>query len=169
MPRFRKSRRNRGAVVVQNKEIVDAINLANVGNVVSNISLATTVNDYVGTVGTCPLGAAIKGFELQISYASSLVPARMDWYLIKNVGSQIVGPTPGQIGGNVARRWVIHEEKGLGVDKAQGNKKTTIHLNIPKRYWRMGEGDIWQLLFGTSLGAGDTYDLCLKAIYKWKI
>jgi len=167
--RRRGSRKLAGLVSISNKEIVDVVLLGVAGATVSTSTIATTVNDYVGTVGTCPLGAIIKGFELMVSYGVSTVPARFDWYLAKNVANSIGGnlPVPGASGGSSTRRFIIHEEKGLAPPTQDGNRLTKLHINIPKRYWRMGEADIWSLKSGSSTGG--TYDVCIKAIYKWKL
>lgn len=169
MSRRGRMRKLRSVVVVRNKEIVDAVSLAVTGTTVTTATIAAAVNDYVGTVGTCPLGATIKGFEIELSDIGSTGDARRDWYLWKSQGTvSSAGPTPGATGGSPFRRLIIHEEKGLGANDGIGNPlKRTVHINIPKRYWRMAEDDEWQIRYGTSLGAGDTYDLCIKAIYKW--
>lgn len=168
--RRRMSGKLRAVQVVRNKEILDAVSLGVAGNVVTSIDVASAVNDYTGTVGTAPLGSAIKGFEIQLSdVQNSGSQIRRDWFLVKNPGSQLAAiPTPGATGGSTARKFIVHEEKGLANnDGISGAIRQKLHINVPKRYWRMGEGDKWQLEYGTSGAAGDTYDLCVKVIYKW--
>lgn len=161
-------RKLRSVQVVRNKEVLDSVNLGVAGNTTTAVALATAVNDYAGVVGTCPLGCAIKGFEIELSDRQDLASsARRDWYINKNPGGAITFPAPGSTGGSPVRRYIIHEEKGLAADDNVGTIRQRIHINIPKRYWRMGEGDIWQLRYGTSGGAGEPYDLCIKCIYKW--
>ena len=84
MARRRALRKLRSVVVVRNKEIVDSVNLAVAGNVTTAVDLATAVNDYTGVVGTCPIGATIKGFEIQLSDNQDNAPVqRRDWILWK--------------------------------------------------------------------------------------
>ncbi len=154
-----------GLVSVQNKEIVDAVALVVAAGVNTDVVLATSVNDYTGTVGTCPLGALIKGMELMVSYSIAVAPNRFDWYLLKNnAGVYTPGqlPAAGATGGNALRKFIIHEEKGLAPDNADGRVLSKLHINIPKRYWRMGEADEWILRANSAA----SYDVCIKAIYK---
>ena len=64
MARFRQ----RLAVVRSNKEVVDGVFLKVTGGTVTNVTVAASINDYVGTVGTCPISAKIKGCFIEWSY-----------------------------------------------------------------------------------------------------
>ncbi len=161
--------RNRKAFALRpihtNKEIVDSVTLGVSGGINTTVALATAVNDYTGAVGTCPLGASIKAMNIQVTYQSNeATTGRLDWYLMKNPANQITQPIPGATGGDPARKFIFHEEKGINPDD-DGNAPTMNKgwISIPKRYQRMGEDDRIILRFGAS----DIHDVCIKAIYKW--
>ncbi len=130
---------------------------------------AAAINDYTGGIGTSPISAKIKAIWIDISYTSGTeVPARMDW-LIQKVPSGLSSQKviPGATGGDVNRKLVILERKGLNntVGTGTGNNPRAAAgwLMIPKRYQNMAEGDqIVLRLSGSTL-----YDVCCKIIYKW--
>jgi len=137
----------------------------------TDIDLATAVNDYIGTVGTCPLGATILGFYLETSMqVNDTILGRLDWFLCKRDGNRTVTsfPVPGATGGDILRKFIFHESKGIG----QGNSSAVIggqtsrmreFIKIPKKFRRMGEADRWTIRAGASID----YSFCLKCIYKW--
>ncbi len=168
MPRrFQTSKRP----IVSNKEIVDAVVVLVVGGVTTDIDIASAVNDYTGTVGTCPLGTSILGFYLETSTANSdSIINRIDWYLVKRPHGLATSfySVPGATGGSQRRSEIFHESKGLG----QGESVSTLggqtsrmreFIKVPRRFRRMGENDVWTI----RVGASTDYSFCLKAIYKW--
>ena len=93
--------------IVSNKEIIDGAFLIVAGGVTTDINLAISTNDYVGTVGTCPIGTSILGFYLEISSNNvDNIVGRTDWYLYKReYGLAVSGyPTPGATGGHDHRK-----------------------------------------------------------------
>ncbi len=147
-----------------NKEIVDSVTLGVSGGINTTVALATSVNDYTGTVGTCPIGSSIKAINLQVTYQSNeATTGRLDWYLMKNPANQITQPIPGATGGDPARKFVFHESKGINPDDDGGPTRDQGWISIPKRYTRMGEDDRILIRFGAS----DIHDVCIKAVYKW--
>jgi len=170
MPFRRRGQGSGKRPIVSNKEIVDAVFLSIVGGVTTDIDLATSVNDYDGTVGTCPLGCTILGFYLETSTGNqSSAPTRIDWYITKrDAGLGLSNwPVPGATGGNVRRKQIFHESKGLGQGIAAGVTGQTTRvrefIGIPKRFRRMGENDKWSIRVGSS----NDYNFCMKCIYKW--
>ena len=167
----RRNRRQSLIPVVSNKEIVDSTVLLASAAVTTDVDIATAVNGYVGTIGTCPLASAIKGFYLEISYnLNQNIVGAFDWFLAKRQMGQTaaVFPLPGSTGGNVFRKRIFHERKGV-LDGGNGSNiggqtsKSVEFIAIPKSFKKMSEGDIWFLRFrGTT-----NYSFCLKAIYKW--
>jgi len=156
--------------IVSNKEIVDGTFLIVAGGVTTDIALASTIQDYVGTVGTCPQGTRILGFYVDVSTNNvDNIIGRTDWYLCKVNGGQSITnfPTPGSSGGVFLRKWIFHEEKGIfqgAPTTAGGNaSRGRQFLRIPKGYMRMGEGDKWFIRVGSS----ENYSFCIKCIYKW--
>ena len=168
MARFRRGQAKRP--IVSNKEIVDAVVFIVAGGVTTDIDLATSVNDYTGTVGTVPIGANLLGFYLEISTSNvDNIVGRTDWYLVKRTSGIVATgfPTPGATGGSQFRKWIFHEEKGIGqgVPTTGGGQSTRKQqfIAIPKGKQRMGEADAWTIRVGSS----ENYSFCLKCIYKW--
>lgn len=169
-PRYR-----RGLTVLRsNKETIDGVFLKVTGSVVTNVIIAQAVNDYAGTVGTCPIGAKIKGCFIEWSYNNdSTLEGRMDWLFCKAPGSLILGdmPTPGATGGQVNRKFVFQERKGLqnpfntgsGFAVSSQIRGGMMFLKIPRRFQNMSEGD----LLGIKIQSSTDYNFCLKVIYKW--
>ncbi len=143
--------------------------------VITDIDIASAVNDYSGTVGTCPHSASIKGFYMEVS-ANNVdnIVGRTDWYLCKRESGRTASsfPTPGASGGDPLRKSIFHEEKGIfqGAETAEAVRggqsfRTKQFIAIPKGFRRMGEGDKWTIRVGSS----ENYSFCLKVIYKWYI
>ncbi len=140
--------------------------LAVAAGVTTVVAVATTVNDYIGTIGTCPIGSHIISINAQISYSISVPPNRVDWYMNKNPANQLTMPTPGATGGNANRKQIFHEEKGLGPDNLDAPPtKNTYQFLVPQIFQRMGEDDSIQFRINSS----GIYDACAKFIYKWKV
>ncbi len=162
----------RNIPIVSNKEVLDAVSLIVAGGVTTDIVVAEAINDYTGTVATCPTNCQIKGFYLETSYNNvDNIVGRLDWYLAKRPSQIAISlfPTPGNVGGNVSRKFVFHERKGIfnGTATTGGGQmsKAVEFIAIPKRFQKMSEGDEWFI----RVGASENYSFCLKAIYKWFI
>ena len=169
MPRFRQGGQAKRPIV-SNKEVVDTVVFIVAGGVTTDIDIASTVNDYVGSVGTIPHGSSILGFYLETSTSNvDNIVGRTDWYLCKRTSGVGVGsfPTPGATGGHAFRKWIFHESKGIGqgAPTTAGGQSIRMRefIKIPKRYRRMGEGDFWTIRVGSS----ENYSFCMKCIYKW--
>jgi len=168
MPRRRGGRLS---VVVSNKEVVDAATLLVVAGVTTDITVATAVNNYTGTVGTCPLGAKIRGFYLETSYnLSQNIVGRADWFICKPEGGRatVDFPIPGSTGGHQLRKRIFHERKGVldggpGTNIGGQTAKAVEFVAIPRFLQRMGENDKWVI----RVGASTAYSFCMKCIYKW--
>jgi len=158
-------------VIVSNKEIVDSVNLLVTAGVTTDIVIATAVNNYTGTVGTCPLGSKIRGFYLEASYnLAQVIVGKFDWYIAKLDSNRVFAdlPTPGATGGATLRKKIFHERKGVldgGTTSNAGGQssKSVEFVAIPKGFQRMGEEDRWVL----RVQGSTTYSFCLKCIYKW--
>ena len=110
MARFRRGQNLRP--IISNKEIVDSTLLGVAAATVSTVTVASTINDYVGTVGTCPLGSKIMSVYVFVQGLPTAGTANFDWFLMKSPGT--VGlPVPGAVGGSTSRKYVLHEEKGI--------------------------------------------------------
>ncbi len=168
MARFRQSGKQ---PIVSNKEVVDVVTLLVSAGVVTDIDIATQINDYAGTVGTVPLGAKILGFYLEASYVlSQNIVGRFDWLLTKRESNRAFSdmPVPGAVGGDKLRKKVFHERKGVldggpGTNIGGQTSKSVEFVKIPRGFQRMGELDKWSIRASGSTA----YSFCLKCIYKW--
>ncbi len=145
------------------KEIVDSTLLGVAAAQNSVVDVAQVVNDYTGTVGTVEVGTKISWIYLFVQIISATGTANVDFYVIKFPAGTTL-PTPGATGGNVARKYILHEEKGIPGNAADGAYPLTFKgvIKIPRGRQRMAEGDqISVVLRGT-----DIYNACVKCIYK---
>ncbi len=87
----------------------------------------------------------------------------MDWFLIKKPAG-VTNPTPGATGGTPARKYILHEEKGIPGNSSDGAYPATFKgvIRIPKGRQRIAEGDTIQV----ALRGADLHNACLKCIYK---
>ncbi len=160
--------------ITSNKEIIDVTSLTVAAGVTTDVVVALSVNDYLGTVGTCPLGATILGFYIEasvIDVSGSDLSHRIDWYIGKReelaIGSW---PVPGATGGSFLRSKIFHEEKGIlpssaVVGRGVQQVRTRTFVRVPKSKRRMGEAFSWFIRAGSS----GSYSVCFKIIYKWYI
>jgi len=162
------------AVVRSNKETIDGVFLKVTGAVITDVVVAKSVNDYIGTVGTMPIGSKVKGCFIEWSYnADSTLEGRMDWYFCKlPAGEAFVNmPIPGATGGNLRRKYIFQERKGLSNPFNTGSgfavssqiRGGIMFLKIPRRFQNMAEGDQLAIRIQSSVN----YNFCLKVIYKW--
>jgi len=158
--------------IVSNKEIVDSVSLLVPAGVTTDIDILTTVNNYVGTVGTVPLGAMVLGFYIETSTsATATATTQVDWFLVKRNAALGFGnfPAPGATGGNVRRKFIFHESKGLaqGISATTGGQTNRMRefIKIPKGFRRCGDVDTWSI----RVTSASVYNFCLKVIYKWYV
>lgn len=145
------------------KEVVDSTLLAVAAATNTAVVVASVVNDYVGTVGTVEVGTVIKSVYLFVQGLPTAGTANVDFYVIKKP-TGVVLPIAGAVGGNTARKYVLHEEKGIPGNASDGAYPLTFKgvIRIPRGRQRMGEGDTIQVV----LRGTDISNWCLKAIYK---
>ncbi len=149
--------------VRSNKETIDGVFLGVAAGVTTIVNVASQINDYIGTVGSCPIGASIKAFFIELSYSqTAAVETNFDWFIGKSPGDNLTLPVPGATGGTPNRKWLFHEGKGIAprsgnVTKMQG------WIKVPSKMTRMGEDDIFEI----HLRCAAAYNACLKVIYKW--
>ncbi len=159
--------------IVSNKEIVDAVVVLAAAATTTSIDVATAVNNYTGTIGTCPLGAKIIGFYLETSYnLAQVIVGRFDWYICKREAGRSGGdfPVPSLTGGHELRKRIYHERKGIldgGTTSNAGGQtsKNVEFIKISRGVQRMGENDVWTIF----IGASTTHSFCMKCIYKWYV
>ena len=152
-----------------NKEIVDVVNLVIAAGITTRINIVAAVNDYTGSVGTCPIGSKVKAVWLETSYTKAeSVIGRLDYLVMKIPGGTTIITTPGNTGGATFRKFIFLERKGLlsndGLAEQGGSPaRAAGWLMIPKRFQNMAEGDSLILDVGSSV----VYNFCAKIIYKW--
>ncbi len=153
--------------MASNKNVFDSTLLGVAAGVTSELTVAAAVNDYTGGAADVPIGARIKSVYLFVQIISTTGTSNADWYLMKRPGinSSVAPPTPGTIGGNKARKFVLHEEKGIPGNAGDGAYPLTFKgvIKIPKQYQRMGEDDDIMVV----LRSADISNACVKAIYRW--
>ncbi len=118
----------------------------------------------------CVHGSIIKSIwvALDVCGTGTLeVANNADIYLMKNPGASLTPPSPIAVGTSNEKKFVIKQWHAMIMSTGEGN--APIHwegwLKIPKRYWRMGTDDLWQIVsIGTS---GNTGLFSIQAIYKW--
>ncbi len=153
---------------------MDGVFLGVTGAVITDVTLALAVNDYGGTVGTMPIGSKVKAMFIEWSYNNaSTLEGRMDLYVAKQPASVGIGtfPIPGATGGQVNRKYIFLERKGLqnpfntgsGFAVSSQIRGGYTLLRIPRRYQNMAEGDAIIL----RIQGSTDYNFCLKVIYKW--
>ncbi len=164
MARFRSSIRPVKAV----KNIVDGTFLGVGATVQTIVNLVDTVNDYTGLTATVPIGSTVNGVYLFVQMIDSgSTVTNVDWYVYKRNGlaAAVTPVDPGSTGGNVIRKLILHEEKGIPGNALDGAYPLTFKgvIKIPRGMRRFGEGDQLKLVMrGTS-----AYNACVKCIYKF--
>ncbi len=147
------------------KNIVDATFLGVAAATNTEVQVAATVNDYTGAnPKDVPIGAKVSSIYLFVQMLPATGTANVDFYVMKRP-TGVGTPNPGATGGDNARRFILHEEKGIPGNAADGAYPLTFKgvIKIPRGRQRMAEGD--QILI-MARGA-DIYNMCLKCIYKF--
>ncbi len=149
--------------IVSSKEVVDATLLSVGAGVTSATSICTVVNDYVGTVGSVPVGAKVGSLFLFVQIIPTATTENVDWFISK-FPAGVTMPIPGVVGGTTARKYILHEEKGIPGNASDGAYPATFKgvIKIPRGRQRMAEGDLIQV---RTRGVG-VHNVCIKAIYK---
>ncbi len=164
MPRFNRGMALRPVNSVKN--IVDGVFLAVAAATVTIVVLANSVLAYAGGVTDAPVGAKISSLYLFVQMLPTAGTANVDWYIWKGAGN-LSGtmPVPGATGGDPNRKWILHEEKGIPGNAADGAYPLTFKgvIKIPRGRQRMAEGDTIQL----RLRGADIHNACIKSIYKF--
>ncbi len=146
-----------------NKEIIDGVFIGVAAGVVTALTWGLTINDYIGGVGSIPLGSKVNGVYFFINIQPQAAVGVINFYITK-FPSGAVPPIPGVTGGDVFRKFILHEEKGLPGVFNNGSPPFTFRgvVVIPKGRRRWAEGDLGRV----QLTCSTAYDACVKAIYK---
>ncbi len=162
MPRFQRGMSLRPINSVKN--ILDATSIGVAAAVNTGITLAQTVNDYTGGVVDVPIGAKVSSVYIFVQIIAQAAEGVMDFYIAKRPAGVIL-PTPGTTGGNQARKFILHEEKGIPGTFNNGASPLTFRgvIKIPRGRQRFAEGDDLTIQLRGSVA----YSLCIKCIYKF--
>ncbi len=162
MSRYRRSSNLRPINSVKN--IVDGTFLGVTAATSTFVTLGATVNTYGGGVTEVPIGAKVYSVYLFVQIISATGTANADFFITK-YPANVVLPVPGVTGGSPARKFILHEEKGLPGNAADGAYPLTFKgvIRIPKGRQRFAEGDTLQLIARSA----DVYNMCVKCIYKF--
>lgn len=146
------------------KNIVDSTLLAVAAGVTSVVTLAATINDYAGGVADVPIGAKVSSVYLFVQMLPTAGTSNIDWFVAK-FPTGVTFPVPGATGGHISRKYILHEEKGLPGNAADGAYPATFKgvIKIPRGRQRFGEGDFLQI----HLRGVDISNACIKCIYKF--
>ncbi len=148
------------------KNIVDGVFLGVTAGVVTGTIVADTINDYTGgNPKDVPIGAKVSSIFFSIDIQPQAVSANVDFYIAKFPAGLAALPVPGATGGDISRKYILHEEKGIPGAANNGSppKKFLGVIRIPKGKQRMGEGESIRV----QASCATAYDLCIKAIYKF--
>jgi len=146
------------------KNIIDGTFLGVGAAVTTVVTLGTSVVDYKGNTAEIPIGAKVSSFYLFVQVLPATGTANVDWFVTKfSTGTPM--PVPGATGASTARRYILHEEKGIPGNAADGAYPLTFKgvIKIPRGRQRFALGDFIQL----HIRGVDTYNACVKCIYKF--
>lgn len=147
------------------KNIVDSTNIGVAAGVATDVNLAVTVNDYTGAgVTEVPIGAKVRSIYLFFQIQPQAAQGQVDAFVIDRPQG-VTLPAAGGTGGSSARKFILHEEKGIPGTFNNGAPPLTYRgvIRIPRGRQRMAEGDAIIL----RLNCSTAYDCCVKAIYKF--
>ncbi len=153
------------------KHVVDVSATVAAGATLPSVIASATDTPTLGVTSSVETGAKINGFYIRVEVASNeaiSLGAIPNYYLYiaKNPAGEVALPVPNAVGGNDAKRWVIHQEMTMIENKGQGSNARTIFnavVVIPKGMRRMGPSDQW--LVTTLCPALDTA-ICIQCHYK---
>ncbi len=162
--------RNRGMRPVINsiKNVADIT--GSVGTSLNTTLIAKAVNSPVNTVTTdVRQGCVIKALWMSLDVcglAATGVLQTTGFYIIKNPGDNLTEPGVFSVGSSNEKKFVIKQWTAMTMRNQDGNPPFHWEgwIKIPKRYWRMGTDDTWQLAFQCSTAAGH---ISGQFIYKW--
>ncbi len=130
----------------------------------TTVNLAICVENPTGLVTDADVGSKIMSMYYFIQIQPQAVASNVDLYIHQSPSNSLTMPTPGATGGNINRKWILHEEKGVPGAANNGSPPLTFRgvVRIPKGRQRQGEADRIIL----RMTSATAYDACVKCIYK---
>ncbi len=147
------------------KEIIDSTLLGVAASSNQTVTIADTLDNYAGAIGTCATGSVIKSVYIFWQGINDSVVTNIDMYIAKSPNDVFAARvSPGATGGAPMRKYILHEEKGIPGHVNGGATPITFRgvVRIPKGRQRMGEGDKLYII----MRAAAVSNFCVKAIYK---
>ncbi len=133
------------------KHVVDSSSTDAAAATGSHTIASATDTPTLGATASVETGSKISWFYIRFEAASNeaidlgAIP-NYYWYLAKNPAGEVALPVPNAVGGNDAKRWVIHQEMTMIENKGQGSNPRTIFngvIKVPRGMQRMGPSDVW--------------------------
>ncbi len=146
------------------KNIIDSVAIGVTAAAVTTVDLGTVVNAYTGGIGEIPIGAKVSSVYLFVQAIPEAAVGVVE-FLVGKKPTGVTLPVPGSSGGDPARKYILHEEKGIPGVFNNGAPPLTFRgvIRIPRGRQRMAEGDKIQL----KIRGSTVYDTCVKCIYKF--
>ncbi len=172
MPGYRRasSRRGMAPIIVSIKN--EHFAQAGMSGTTAAVNIAKAVTSPSPTVSSdCAHGCQIKAIYIVLDFCGiggSGVLNVGDVYLFKNEGANLSGPAPISVGTSNEKKFVIKTWRSMIMRNQDGNLPYHWEgwVKIPKRYWRMGTDDVWQLVHACTSGL--TGHISVLALYKWR-
>ncbi len=171
MPRYRSSRRMALMPINRTKHVVDS-SATIAAAAVSGFQIAVTGDTpTIANQTVVHVASKINGVYLRVEVASNeaidlgAIP-NVYMYFWKNTGGNLTRPAPNLVGSNDAKRFVIHQEMSMIVNKGQGSNARTLFngvIVIPKGMRRMAPNDVWEVVF---LSPALDVAVCIQCHYK---
>ncbi len=153
------------------KKVIDSSGSLTAGSNSDTVLVNTDTSAWAdGADADVPIGCTVSSLFLSIFiFLDQTVitdTPLLEWYICKNPGNNLTMPSPGATGGNDNRRWILHEEKGLGADIGDGGGPMVFKgvIKIPPRLRRMGADDT---IFVRLLSPNYKGFFCIKSVYKF--
>ncbi len=162
-------RSSKGSIIDSLKhEIRISALLASGGSVKAvNIAKALSSPDFDTSPDECKTGSVIKAifFEINFNFEGNIT-AIFDWQIVKRTSGQALSIFDPAIPSQPIRsqKFLWGMEMPAGINNSSAIKRIGTLL-IPKGKQRMRDGDLWQLQYRSTAGAGGE-DLCAHFIYK---
>ncbi len=149
----------------------DFITVDVTGSTIRALNLAKAVDNPATTVNTdVKNGCNINSIWISLDFcglAATGVQQTTGVYLFKNVGANLVAPSPFVVGNSNEKRFVIKSWHQMTMRNQDGNPPYHWEgwIKIPRKYQRMATDDIWGLHYITDSAAGH---LSVHCIYKYQ-
>ncbi len=131
--------------------------------------IASVDAPVIASTTTCETGSKVNGIYLKVECNRTGGTGRSNTYMaiFKNPAGVLGIPAADAVGGDVKKKYVIHQEMVMLGDLVENMPRILFNgvIKIPKGYIRNGPGDKLQLLLKMG-GNSVTADFCMQAHYK---